>query len=542
MARLPVPNPIVNNVFVSYQYQISPTAPLTTGENTSEDVTININTADLLAIESVDPPYAKVGSMLTYTVTLANAGNVSGENIILIDTIPAGTTFIPNSLSINGLTTSANPNFPGVAIPDIAASGIATATWQVIVNTIPLAGRIANNAVVNYSYTVSPTSAPLTRIINSNVVLTTINQAYIDNATGGMSKSANVRYATLNDTITYTIVLKNTGNQTATSVVLTDTIADGTSFISNSVTLNGATQPDVYPYPHLGVPIGSIGPNGVAIVTFKVTVNSIPTTNYVLNNSSVTYKYSVNPGADPVVGGGNSNIVLTTIAQACINNNDGGFVKSVTPMSAKIGDTLAYYIVLKNTGNQTATNIILKDTIPSGTTFVANSFSINGAAQIGANPQTGVSIGNLLPNAVMTTSFNVTVTSIPSQNQTNNIANLEYKFIVDPSLPQRISTGSSNNAPVSIKSAIVGFSKSVNPQFTIPGDTLTYTVLITNTGNVTANNVILYDTIPTGATFIPNSVKINTTPRLGENPQLGVNIPNVGPRNTMAVTFEVKVN
>ena len=40
----------------------------------------------------------------------------------------------------------------------------------------------------------------------------------------------------------------------------------------------------------------------------------------------------------------------------------------------------------RNTGNIPATNLLFSDTIPEGTTFVDNSFTLNGTAILGANP------------------------------------------------------------------------------------------------------------------------------------------------------------
>ena len=51
--------------------------------------------------------------------------------------------------------------------------------------------------------------------------------------------------------------------------------------------------------------------------------------------------------------------------------------------------------------------------------------------------------------------------------------------------------------------------KSVNTTQAGVGDTLTYTILIQNTGTVPATNIIFQDPIPSGATFVANSVTIN---------------------------------
>ncbi len=52
--------------------------------------------------------------------------------------------------------------------------------------------------------------------------------------------------------------------------------------------------------------------------------------------------------------------------------------------------------------------------------------------------------------------------------------------------------------------------------------TITYTVVIQNNGNTTANTVTLTDLVPEGTAFIPNSVTINTISVPGADPNVGI--------------------
>ncbi len=54
--------------------------------------------------------------------------------------------------------------------------------------------------------------------------------------------------------------------------------------------------------------------------------------------------------------------------------------------------------------------------LPSGTAFIADTFSINGILQSGANPVNGVNIGTITAGTTVTISFQVTVTSLPTEN------------------------------------------------------------------------------------------------------------------------------
>jgi uncharacterized repeat protein (TIGR01451 family) len=51
--------------------------------------------------------------------------------------------------------------------------------------------------------------------------------------------------------------------------------------------------------------------------------------------------------------------------------------------------------------------------------------------------------------------------------------------------------------------------KSADKSSVVPGATITYTVLITNTGTGTATNVIATDPLPTYTTYVANSTRLN---------------------------------
>ena len=52
----------------------------------------------------MDKAFATVNDVLTYTVTIQNTGNVLATNVIFQDPIPTGTTFITNSVTVDGIS------------------------------------------------------------------------------------------------------------------------------------------------------------------------------------------------------------------------------------------------------------------------------------------------------------------------------------------------------------------------------------------------------------------------------------------------------
>lgn len=63
-----------------------------------------VNTIISTPTKTSDKQLADIGDTITYTITFRNGGTVPATNVTLIDSTPSGTTFIPDSVTINGVT------------------------------------------------------------------------------------------------------------------------------------------------------------------------------------------------------------------------------------------------------------------------------------------------------------------------------------------------------------------------------------------------------------------------------------------------------
>lgn len=95
-----------------------------------------VETVLLLAptiVKLVDKPIAAIGETLTYTITIANIAIGPITNLPFTDSIPAGSTYVPDSFKVNN-TAVAPTITAGVlthTIPTIAGLGTTTITFQV---------------------------------------------------------------------------------------------------------------------------------------------------------------------------------------------------------------------------------------------------------------------------------------------------------------------------------------------------------------------------------------------------------------------------
>ncbi|WP_270344244.1 DUF11 domain-containing protein, partial [Bacillus mobilis] len=129
-------------------------------------------------------------------------------------------------------------------------------------------------------------------------------------------------------------------------------------------------------------------------------------------------------------GTSTSNPVPTQVNSAILSST-----KSVDKTTANVGDTLTYTVTLTNTGSVSADNVFFLDPIPNGTTFVANSFTVNGVPQPGANPGAGVNIGTIAAGASVTVRFQVRIFFFPVINPIPNVAFVLFEYTVIPGQP-----------------------------------------------------------------------------------------------------------
>lgn len=534
------PITVLNHADITYDTLASSNGDVTraTFASNTASLQVIVNEAVVTTTKSVDQVFAKPGDIITYTLTLNNTGNVPANNVIITDAIPAGTTFVPGSL----MGATGTPPTLTLLMP-IAPSGNAIITFKVQVGaTIPMPNPLVNSATSKFTFTVDPSNPNgANGNSDSNQVTTQVNGAIVTT-----SKTADISYAVPGDIITYTLVLNNSGNVAANSVVITDVIPTGSTFVVGSLTGATGTPPTM-------TLLAPISAGGSAVVTFKVLIDStIPVPNPLVNKADVAFTYTLNP-QNP---NGESGTSESTLATTQVNVAIVDTLKSVDKAYAQPKEVLTYTLTMTNSGNVAANNVVITDSLPSGTTFIAGSL-------IGATgtPPTLTLINPIAANAVATITFQVIVNdSIPVPNPVLNNATLTFSFTTDPANPNgNVGTSDSNVVATQINKAIVTAKKSVNLAFANVGDTISYTIILNNSGNVSANNVALTDTLPAGTTFVagsligatgtpPNFTLVNPIPAGGVatvsfDVLIGSTLPVPNPlENNVAASFDYSVN
>ena len=302
-------------------------------------------------------------------------------------------------------------------------------------------------------------------------------------------KTVSTPTANIGDIVTYTVTLTNTCTSPLTNVFFQDIVPNGLSFVPGSVTVNGSQ--DITLNPNVGFNVPDIPGGSTATITFDALIDNVPTPNPTLNTAMMSYFYT------PVEGGiennytVNSNVVPLDIAASA----DVSVEKTSSPDPVISGQVLQYTIIVSNAGPSAAENVVLHDIIPPEITGAE--FSTDGGATF--SPWTGsYDIGTLLNGETRTILIRGTVSPTATGTITNT-ANVT-STTPDPNPDNNTSTTTTEVNAL----ADIGVVKTGTPNPVMSGETLTYTIDVSNFGPSDAENVVLTDAIPaeiTGAEF-----------------------------------------
>lgn len=101
-------------------------------ENTNT-ITLVLVSSNFGIVKEVDKTVAIKGETLHYTTKITNTGSLDGKNLIFSDEIPAGTTFVDNSVKINSIGQPGYNPETGFSLPDLAVGESVTVEFDVVV-------------------------------------------------------------------------------------------------------------------------------------------------------------------------------------------------------------------------------------------------------------------------------------------------------------------------------------------------------------------------------------------------------------------------
>ena len=497
------------------------TNSLVVGNKTSA---VDVDVPEIIPSKDADNKYPNFGDSIDYTITVNNIGKADAKHVVVVDRLDKGLKYV--SSSHNGVYDEASHTVTWVV--DIAAGSSLDLTvtavadeYGVLTNIVSVGDKSASvdvnvpeiipnktadienpNFGDNVTYTVTVTNdgnadakAVVVRDVlgkdlkfvsatgtytfdeatntitwtvdvdagkteTFTVVATVINYGNVTNSlvVGNKTFNKNVTVPEITpdktvdnenpnfgDDLTYTVTVKNEGNGNANDVIIVDALGKGLEYVSSTGNYDNKTN----------------------TITWKVDLASGETKTFTVVAKIVGYTDVTNE-----VTVGNKTAAVTVDIPEIIPAKD---VNNTTP---NFGDKVEYTITVNNNANKDAKQVVIVDTLGKGLKFI--NASHNGKYDESTRTITWIIDLGAGESAVF--SVNAAVEAYGNINNTVVVGN------------------KSATKNITVPEIIPGKSVDVeNPNF---GDTVTYTVVVTNNGVVDAKQVVVRDILDKGLKFV----------------------------------------
>lgn len=477
-------------------------------QNSTGTVTFNDPQASLSLVKSVDEPVVYSGTTVTYSYLVTNTGQVSLSDISISDNRP-----------VEDLSCLDDALDPG-------ESTTCTATMEITSDTINTA--TASGTAQDQTFTSNPSSATV-RVISPSLSIV---------------KAGDETAVEAGATVNYSYVVTNTGNDPITDISVADSpvptglscpeteLAPGDNMTCTSSVVLDSDDFTEGEYTNTATVSGTDSLDGevnggpsswtVKLLVPGLNIQKDASASVILSGDSVTYTYTVTNSGDvdltnvvitddklgevctidslPIDGTGSCQIpttldkTTTNIGSATGVTPEGRTVgpvsddetvtvihpalsieKSASDTTVYVGDSVTYSYTVTNTGDVAITDITVVDAPSPGTiTCVSTTLAPLASTECTATTELFVDTTN---SAYATGTETTLDTPVQSEPDTATVT------VIDPELT---------------------LTKAVDPETVNISGLVTYTYVVTNTGNVTVTGIGLLDD-PLGAITCPES-------------------------------------
>ena len=445
-----------------------------------DEVTAEIGAVDLVVDKDDGGITAVPGGDIVYTIDYENAGNIDATGVVITESLPEYVTFDPAAnpgWTLDGDTLTYN-------VGDLAAGETGSIELVVtVIDPLPTGVEETNNTVSIDGDESNGTDPTPDNNIDEDVTPLEAAPDYVIDKIENFDDPA-----APGETISWDIVVTNEGNQDGTGVVVTDTLPTGDYFSAGFIASDGGVV-DL----DAGTVTWNIGDLAVGdsvTLTLTTTVDeNVPL--FILpqqvNSVEVTDDGTNGPDPTPENNTDSEPFDITRVDLA-IAKDDGGI--TTTP-----GGSVTYTLQYANIGDGPAEDVLITETLPDNVTFDAANSDPRWVVQ--DDGSITLDVGTLEAGENGSVTFTVIVDDPLPAGVEEILNETEISYGEGRGPDQNLSNNTDDDTTPVIAQPDYVIDKIENfDDPTHPGETISWTIEVSNQGNQDGTGVVVTDTLP----------------------------------------------
>jgi uncharacterized repeat protein (TIGR01451 family)/fimbrial isopeptide formation D2 family protein len=413
--------------------------------------------ADLVLEKTALESEVTDGQQAAFELTVMNEGPSDAQEAKVVDTLPAGLKYV----SAKGATCTAEGQEVTCPLGTLVPG--AHVSFELVTEAVA-PGKQVNSASVS-----SPTKDPEP---NNNEAMAEVEVAPA--ADLQIVKTAAPSTVKVGENVTYTLAVFNNGPDAAQSVLVSDDLPAGESYVSDNAGCKANVQQEVK------CELGELAKGAKSTIQIVVKIGVTLSKSTVANTAVVS-----SPTADPEPLNNKSTAEVEVEPAA-----DLQIVKTALTPEVLDGQQAVFSLAVTNKGPDAAVAAKIVDTLPAGLTYV----NATGASCTAVGQEVTCTLGTLTSGASVTVELTTQPTGLGSYTNTAEVSS---------TTPDPEPGNNSSEATVTVAPAADLALEKTAPAIvvSVPGE-VTYTLTVTNHGPDAAQKVVVTDPLPVGETYV----------------------------------------
>lgn len=400
---------------------------------------------------------------IQYTLVIMNKGNTPAFNITIEPLVSDYTTLQIDEKFKEGLY-----------IPELKVNEEYELSYCSVCKEIPPDYVMSHRVQIHYEFRL-PNRQVIAKVYETKEYQCIVETATFKKELGGIDTSVSAESATVGDTLTYQLCFMNKGNKKAEKVYYQEAIPKGVSYVPNSLMVNGVLRDEEHF--REGILLGDIQPGERIYIMYHFKIDDmIPEKNPIGEVGQLLYTYEKSGMQAEKI----ENVFKKeTYIEAGIVQEETSYIQ-LTQKVAALQEHISGKLIYVNEGNKALENIKIDMILPEYMVWEGDLLDTRKSIQGGERAEIA---------------FTIKAQAMPEGGEVTLTALLSYSYLLEGKVIKK-KIMLKQRDPLMIRMPVFGMNeqgaiKKVDKLIAQLGDILNYTVTLTNTGNVVAEEVVI---------------------------------------------------